>query len=118
MWWKLCPFHYGSQIIKLNSETLESVPITQINEFGAYDIVVEDADDKENGAISNFTISANKVNGGSIFRSTASCGMYSEHVCITWKKGTVHPHLKYMGAPVGDDAPLEQNFKVVFRKTA
>lgn len=116
--WKWCPFHFGSQVCQLNTDSDEGVPIDAINEYGAYNIVVEDADDKENGTVCNFTISSNAIRGGSVFRSTATAGKYMEHVTVTWIQGSKTPQLKYMNKPSGEDIPTIQRFKVSFRKTA
>ena len=129
MWWKACPFHYGSQIITLNriekDITYNGVPITHIDSYGAYDVTVHDSDDPDNGTVSTFKISANKHKGGSVFCETTVIGLHNECVCMEWNKGWQHPRLRYRNAPASkilngietQDVPESQRFKVCFRKT-
>jgi hypothetical protein len=109
-----CPVAFGSQDITLKKGGEEGSIITSMETFGMYDIMVEDANDKENGTRAFFSILATKDRGGKTFRSVSTVGKHEEHLMITWDPSQ-KPVLKYMKVPTGTDSPVEQTFRVVFR---
>ncbi len=113
-WTSWCPFRFDSQIVVLNKNDENGSVIEKINEYGAYEFVVESTYDKHNGSVACFTVASNAF-GGSVNRSVATAGKFGEHVTLSWSKGTVHPRLKYSQTP-NNDGPTEQSFRVVWKK--
>ena len=115
-WWWNSLFSIDSQLITLTKDSQEEVFISKIIEYGAYEIFVEDANDKTNGCNAIFNVCVN-VRGASITR-TCTQGQYSESIHVSWPAGSTSPTLKYHNVPVGDAfVPIEQTFKVTFSKT-
>lgn len=111
MWWKFCPFHYGSQCVELTHEK-PTVTLTNINEYGIYDVDVVDFNDKKNGLKASFRIAAN--NHETSVKNVVKCASSNgANVDITWLKGKIHPYISLIG---GNEPKV--NVKVVFKKTA
>jgi hypothetical protein len=112
--------HYGTQLVGKEDQRIykgNGSIIEGINNYGAYEILVQSADDLENGTAACFFVTSNKHRGASIFRSVTSTGKWGEHLTITWKYGETHPRLTYM-CPPSADGPKQQAFKLAYKTVA
>jgi len=107
------PISMGEEIVTLDASVNAHSKIQTMNRFGAYTVLVSDADDEDSGSSAVFQVVANRDKGGSIFRCAAVSGKFGEHLTLNWTVGEDLPTLKFMSfLPREGIFPKQMKYKV------